>query len=71
MLALNRVNLDFRPAVPNLWVATQRGVPIDFRWGLHWSSDIKKIYAQLHIHNVRSCLCQTLCCVKIDYIYIT
>ena len=31
------------PAVPNLWVATPRGVAIDFHWGGHWSSDIKKI----------------------------
>jgi len=30
------------PAVPNLWVATPRGVVIDFHWGRHWSSDILK-----------------------------
>ena len=29
-----------------------------------------KIHAQLRIHNVRSCLCQKLCSVKIDYVYI-
>ena len=29
-------------AVPNLWIATLRGVAIDFHWGRHWSSDIKK-----------------------------
>ena len=28
------------PAVHNLWVATPRGVAIDFHWGCHWSSDI-------------------------------
>ena len=56
--------------VPNLWVATPCGVYIDLHWGRHWSSDIKKIHAQLHIHNARSCLCQKLCSVKIDYVYI-
>ena len=29
-------------AVPNLWVATPRGVAIDFHRGRHWSPDIKK-----------------------------
>ena len=53
-----------RAAVPNLWVAAPRGVAIDFHWGRHWSSDILKIHAQLHIYNVRSCLCQKLCSVK-------
>ena len=28
------------------------------------------IYAQLHIQNIRSCLCQKLCSAKIDYRYI-
>ena len=51
-------------AVPNLWVATPSGVAIDFHWGRHWSLDIYKIHAQLHIHNVRTCLCQKLCYVK-------
>ena len=41
-----------KAAVPNLWVATPSGVAIDFHWGRHWSSNIKKIHAQLHIHNV-------------------
>ena len=27
-------------AVPNLWVATPRGVAMDFHWGRHCSSDI-------------------------------
>ena len=46
------------PAVPNLWVATPRGVAIHFHWGRHWSSDTKKFRAQLHAQNVQSYLCQ-------------
>ena len=34
--------LPSRAAVPNLWVATPRGVAINFHWGRHWSSDIAK-----------------------------
>ena len=63
------VGWPYAAAVPNLWVATPRGVPIIFHWGRHWWSDIEESHAQLHIHNVRSCLCQKLCSVKIDYIY--
>ena len=58
-----------RPAVPNLLVETPRGVAIDFHWGRHWSSDIKKIHAQLHTHNVRSCLCKN-CALSKFIIYI-
>ena len=57
-----------KAAVPNLWVATPRGVAIDFHWGRHWSSDI--LQNPCTIAYARSCLCQKLCSVKIDYRYI-